>query len=70
MSEEIKNVINGNYKNPQLDAGIYDLLCFSLLNKDKLDISAYMCVRELRTNVITDNFEDIYEDEEENILGL
>lgn len=67
MSDEIKNVKNGSYKNPQLDAYLNDLLYVSML---KLDMSTYMCVREMRTNAITDNFEDIYELEEENTLGL
>ena len=67
MSEEIKKVINGEYNNPELDASIKDLLYASML---KLDMSAYMCVRELRSNVITADLllEDEYADE--NTLGL
>ena len=67
ISEEIKNVLNGKYNNPQLDAYIDDLLLVSML---KLDMSTYMAARELRTNVILGGYENIQEIEGEDILGL
>ncbi len=67
MSEEIKNVVNGQYQNPKLDAYLEDLLYVSML---KLDMSTYICARVMRTKAITDNFEDIYQQKEETTLGL
>ncbi|MBQ7880610.1 MAG: hypothetical protein IJ358_02050 [Clostridia bacterium] len=67
MSEEIKNVLNGKYNNPKLDAYMDDLLLASML---RLDMSTYMATRELRTNVILGAYENIHEVEDEEILGL
>lgn len=67
MSEEIKNVINGNYCNPDLDESICSIL-FNAMHT--LDLSTYICAKTMRTKAITDDFEDIYKLKEETTLGL
>jgi len=68
MSKEIENVINNKYNNPELDRYIEGVLYASMRN---LDMSTYMCARELRSNVITsDLLEDKYEHPDETTLGL
>ena len=67
MSNEIKKVLNGEYKNPKLDNYMDDLLYASIIT---LDLSAYMNMRALRTSVITDDYRYEQEQVEENILGL
>ena len=68
IGKEVEMVLNGEYKNPKLDAYMNDLLLHSML---KLDMSAYMKARELRTGVICDRYyEKLHEQNNEVGLGL
>ena len=68
MNKEIKNVLKGEYNNPKLDKYMSDVLYRSMLN---LDMSYYVNLVQLREQVITDQyFENLYENNEENTLGL
>ncbi|MBQ7798117.1 MAG: hypothetical protein IJ371_03240 [Clostridia bacterium] len=65
IGKEVKSVLKGEYNNPKFDVYMEDLLLHSILT---CDMSAYMCVRNLRTQTICDTFEDVYEHNEENNL--
>jgi len=67
MNKEIKNVVNGGYSNSALDNYMSDVLYVSLLT---LDMSRYMNLIKLRESVITNEYIDNYEHNEENTLGL
>ena len=67
IGKEVKNVLKGEYNNPKLDMYMEDLLLHSILTGD---MSTYMSMRELRTQTICDDFQDIYEHNEESGLTL
>ena len=62
MSEEVKNVVKGEYSNQKLDNYMEDLLLHCILT---LDMSAYMRMRNLRTQVICGGFEFVQQEENE-----
>lgn len=68
MNEETKRVLNGEYDNPKLETLMDDALQVAIVT---LDLSWYMKLRKLRTNVITDDyFETEYVNQEDNGLSL
>lgn len=67
MSEEINKVLGGEYNNPKLSDYKGDLLYASLLT---LDLSQYLRVRTLFSNVVTDNYFEQNVEHTQNDLGL
>ncbi len=68
MSEEVKRVLSGEYNNPDLDVLMGDVLQVAIVN---LDMSFYMSLLKLRTNVIMDDYlESEYINQEDSGLSL
>ena len=68
MSDEIKNVLAGEYCNPVLDGFVETALYAAMIT---LDTSAFMNIRVLRTHAITDDYyKNEYISTEESGLSL
>ena len=67
ISKEIRNVLNGEYINKQFDEYMGDVLFASMLT---LDMSHYMRLRALREHIITDDYLNQYEHEQDGGLSL